>query len=184
MYGDKSYLLDEKRAGQAVNMALPAIEAVMQQLGRPNLHIVVLNPGLPRESVYDLTDAILYERSLGDRSSWPHDYDVIARSKAEVALRTGMPAHLVQQRAPFLYTEGNTRHGGSVVFEGLVVACSGVPWYFDQMFSYWISAASQALCIQAMEPILQSDTDFLGDNAFVGGNEIEPGTFHDENKED
>ena len=159
-----SFFLTAKLAMEAVLVVLPAIEAMMEtgRAKRRDLQIIVMDPAKPFGSGATFTSAILYEHQLGDSEAWEHDYYRVARSKAEVSWRTGFPSHLVQQRMPYLYQDGDTRWGGSVVLEGQVVGVSGVQWYWDEMFSYWIAAACRALSIEAAQVVYETDIDFLG----------------------
>jgi len=43
----------------------------------------------------------------------------------------------------------------------LIVACSGVQWWYDQLFSECIAAACKALTIEAMQREIAMQTDFL-----------------------
>lgn len=156
-----SFLLTAELADKAINLVLPAIDAAYthQVINRLHLHIVVLNP-----TSIALEGAILVERSIGDTNVWAHPYDRIARSKAMVTWRTGLPSHEVLALAPHLYVEGDVRYGGSTNLNGIVVACSGVQSHFDQMIAQWIASACYALCIDEFEPLTGSTApDFLGE---------------------
>lgn len=77
-------------------------------------------------------------------------YEQIAKAKAEVSLRTGLPSRKVQQDAPYLYQEGMTKWGGSVIENGLVVAFSGVQAVFDEAIAGTMLRWIVALCQNEM----------------------------------
>lgn len=131
-----------KMAEQAIDLALPTVEALAAQdvtNGR-DLHIVVA----VREPGY--TDAlVLAERSLGNTDLWRYRYDTIARNKADISARTGLSSREVQLLRPELLVEGDTKYWGSVVDGNLVAACSGVQSHFDEAISRVILAIARGL---------------------------------------
>ncbi|MCH7529921.1 hypothetical protein IIB50_02275 [Patescibacteria group bacterium] len=162
-----SYLLTADVAKQAVEMVEPIIYTAMgcKLFKRDHLHIVVMDPAampINRNRV-TFKSAILYEVSLGNTENWEHDYAKIARSKAQISWWTKLPTHIVQETMPYILTGVDTKHYGSVVLDGIVVAASGVqPWY-DECVSHMVAAACRAFSIENMqEDILPSDSDFLG----------------------
>lgn len=164
-----SFILTEEMAQKAVDVVLGSLDLILidrMPMRRATMAVVVLDPTKPYGHHNPLRetwpgDVVLYEGEF-NRNEWEHPYDWIARSKAAVSWRTGLPSHLVQQRAPYLYESYNVKYGGSVVWEGgLIVAASGVEWYFDQMIANWVAAACQALSIQRMEEILAASGDRL-----------------------
>jgi hypothetical protein len=157
-----SYILTEELARLAVQSVRPMFRSYFSAglVKRDDLWIVVMDPTKPYDSVRHFQFSILGEYKFGN----PGDkYKDVARSKARVSWRTGLPSHLVQQNAPFLLLKGDTKWGGSTVTpEGLVVACSGVEWYMDQHMSEVIASAIKALCIHEMQEIMKTDVAFLG----------------------
>lgn len=142
-----SYLIDRHAAEKAVGLALPMIHEAMKlkEVGESGfLYIVVMDPLRgPADSSFE--EAILYEHSVGDRSKWDADYGGFARSKARVAWRTGMDAHLVQELRPHLLAAGDTVLWGTAIVDGITVAVSGAnPWY-DEAF-----AGTVAMCLRAI----------------------------------
>ena len=147
----ESFFLTKELAQEAVEVVMPAIMNMMAQgkVNRRDLAIVILDPGVlfvAGQSRFDR--AILYKHSIGNPSGWGDHYDDIAAGKAAVTWMTGLPSHMVQQLAPHLYSEGDVRHGGSANLMGIIVACSGVESFFDQMFAEMIASACRALCIR------------------------------------
>lgn len=124
------------------------------------LAIVIMDPGKPFGSGVTFEDAILCNLSYGNPSE---EYALIALEKAEVTWRTGLPSHVVEQQAPHLLKARNTKWGGSAIHEGIVVACSGIEWYLDQLFSQIIAATCAALAIGEMEKVMKSDATFMKD---------------------
>ena len=77
---------------------------------------------------------------------------------------TGLPSRQVQQESPHLYRHGDTKWGGSVVRNGLIVAFSGVQAVFDEMIAGWMADAIIALCRNDMtkpDGIMASDSSFV-----------------------
>lgn len=171
-----SYILAPDIVGRAVNavlnVAFPNLEMQPNNrllgLKRRALAVVVLDPTKTPVNTPSFEDAILYESYFGDMSTWERAFDEIARRKARLSWRTGLSSHLVQQRAPYLFENDDVKYGGSVVWEGgLIVAASGLQWYLDQMFSSWIAAAIQALCIQEMELWMEAPGDTFNNTRIV-----------------
>ncbi len=111
-------------------------------------------------------EVVLNEWDFGDKANWEHPYDFVAASKAFISWRTGLPSHMVQQLYPYLYKQGDTKWGGSTVLPGgLVIAFSGVEWYYDQMIAEMMGSAIKAVCLAGMKPVLADDSiTFLGDH--------------------
>ena len=147
MNSSASYFIDRTAAAKAVRLALPMIDAAMEsrEAGASGfLYIVIMRPGsVPSDDKF--SDAILYEHAVGDESKWDADYGAFARAKAQLAWRTGIDAHVVQQLKPQLLAHGDTTLWGSVVVDGIVVGVSGAdPWY-DEAF-----AGTIAMCLRAL----------------------------------
>ena len=79
--------------------------------------------------------------NFGEKTEWEHDYEFIALSKAEISVRT---RKATAELEPHYLLRGDTVYGESVVLDDIVVACSGVEPYYDEMFSMWIAAAIKA----------------------------------------
>lgn len=153
-----SHLLTREVAQQAVEFVLPAVMRLIEgkTFKRGDLHIVIAKVGLiPNSMAFTLwcEEGILYEHSIGDRGAWYLDFGHIARSKCYLSWRHGMSTQMLQARAPYLLELGDTVYYGSAVSDELVVACSGVQPYFDQMISSWVLEACRALCIQGREAL-------------------------------
>lgn len=93
-------------------------------------------------------------------------YERIAVEKAKVSWETGLSSRKVQQDAPFLYREGMTKWGGSVVENGLIVAFSGVQAVFDEAIAGTMLRWVVALCQDEMTRrggVMDMDTSFIGE---------------------
>lgn len=164
-----SFLLTKELAERAVGLVIPTIKSCIEYavFKRSDLHIVVLDPTIPfaiAQGGSAIELPVIYEWSYGDLSKWEHPYHLIARSKAMISWRTGLPTHQVQQRMPYLLMggpRGDTVYWGSAVLEGIIVAASGVQPWFDEMISYQVAAACRALCI-AERVLVNKELDFLG----------------------
>ncbi|MFA9441623.1 hypothetical protein ACDA63_18495 [Uliginosibacterium sp. sgz301328] len=143
----RSHFADHAAAAHAVDMVLPAIEAAMkvQRCGDSGcLHIVVMDAART-PAVSSFEEAILYERSLGERDKWDVDYAGLARAKARLSWQHGMDSHAVQTSCAHVLREGDVLLWGGVSLNGIVVAMSGFhPWY-DEAFSCAIAACLRAL---------------------------------------
>lgn len=144
------------------SMVFPSL-APLAGLGIINKYagcIVVLDPNSSEFAV--LFSATI--NSAEDDQRYMH----IAMAKAEVSRRTGLSSSLVQTQYPHLYTEGDTKWGGSTVDGvGLVVAFSGVQAVYDEMISEWMASAIRALCRNEMTKkggVMDSEDSFLYEN--------------------
>ena len=133
-------------AHEAIELVIPAIEALFKRTVRQELHIVILDPRLkPWESNFN--DAILHQHSIKSGKPWDKPFDEFARSKAKQAWRE-MQANLTTQTIhPSSLREGDLPFYGSFVYGNIVVACSGVEQWFDMLFSGWIALAFEQLVI-------------------------------------
>jgi hypothetical protein len=175
--------LTEELCVEALDIVRPSIAHAMNSgvVKREQGWLVVLNPRIPQEPKYMLNigqhdnpkrevpfdELVLFDCGWDLPKNWDHPYDAVARAKAFASWKTGLPAHRIQQEAPYLYEEGWTKYGGSAVGEGgLVVAFSGVEEYFDQMFSEMMVAAIKGVCLHKMHGpegvIANEDITFLG----------------------
>lgn len=129
----------------AIEMVRPHIAATLKSHAkREHLAVVVtttdvINPRNPDKTAKE--DMFLIAH-FGDKSVWENDYEDIAISKAEKSVRTGKSS---AELAPHYLLDSDTVFWGSVVLDDIVVACSGVEPYYDEMFSMWIAAAVKAL---------------------------------------
>jgi hypothetical protein len=157
------------------NILLPAIKsaAMNRQINKYAGCLVVLDPSIPYESKYKnaiedhelFDDLVLWEDHFYEGDHDIEKYIKIARTKAFTSYLTGLPSHQVQQAMPSLYVPGMTKWGGSAVAGvgpmRLIVAFSGVQWYYDQMISEMMISAIQALCHEQMVDVMASDDAFI-----------------------
>lgn len=129
----------------AFGMVSPLITQVLQSdtTNRNFLCVVVtaqphLNPVAQGQS---FEQACYLIAELGETTQTEPRFRQMALSKAEISARTGLPTAEVPAH---LLRSGDTTSWGSVVLDGLVVACCGVQSYHDEMFSMWIAAAIKA----------------------------------------
>jgi hypothetical protein len=150
MPASASYFIDRAAAQAAVQYSLPTITAAMKdrQVGESGfLYVVVMDPGRPPQ-LASFEEAILYEHAIGDRERWDADYAAFARAKAQVAWKTGMNSHAVQELYPHLLGSGDTLLWGSVAVDGIVVGVSGAHPWFDEAIAgtiaMWLRALAKA----------------------------------------
>lgn len=163
----KSHLLTQEVAKRAVEFVLPAIQQLIETkvLKRGDLNIVIAI----RPTYWDgdeiewvrFEESIVYDYAHTDPSTWEFPFKEIAWHKCFQSWRSGMSTHEMQTRAPHLLEHGDTVYYGSVVQDGLIVACSGVQPYFDEMISAMVLAACRALCIQAREALGEGTGGFI-----------------------
>ena len=126
---------------------------------RQHLAVVVtatetINPRDPEKS---FKDSCYFVTGFGNKNDWEHDYEKIALSKASKSARTGRGS---AELPPHYLLDGDTVYWGSVVLDDIVVACSGVEPYYDEMFSMWIAAAIKAEAKRYMDKY-PKDRDFI-----------------------
>lgn len=130
---------------EAINIVLPAFEALaIMRAKRQHLHVVVVDGTLKDQGML-FGDAILVEHSVGSRTEWRYPYDHIARSKAEISWRTGEPSIMAAMLAPATLRPGDTVHWGAFVLNGIIVGVSGVQPWFDMLVASWVAWACQQL---------------------------------------
>lgn len=131
---------------QAFDLVMPAIRELFDSVAkRKTCHIVIMDPKIKFWDVASFEDAIWWEHSIVDGSSWEHDYKKIARSKAEQMWRSGQSDGVINQIPPALLMSGDTFYSGAFNYYGVIVACSGIESYFDMLISAWIAIAIQQL---------------------------------------
>ena len=142
----KQAILNRALVQEAFDMLRPHIETFLQQhASQTNMSVVIsaveaINPNDANKS---FKENCLLVTGFGDPDAWELDYERIALSKAEKSVRTGISSAVVE---PHYFREGDTPYWGSVALDGIVVGCSGVEGFYDEMFSMWIAAAIKALC--------------------------------------
>lgn len=147
MPASASYFIDRATAEAAVHYSLPTITEAMKdkKVGDSGfLYIVVMDPGKPPQ-LASFEEAILYEHAIGDRERWDADYAAFARAKAQVAWKTGMNSHAVQELYPHMLGAGDTLLWGSVAMDGIVVGVSGLHPWFDEAVAGTIAMWMRAL---------------------------------------
>ena len=125
-----------------------------QVLSRKMCHIVALVPSVEGASeteysswpYYPITPFVplaIFEKSIGDTSKWPRPFANIARGKALQLWCDQNTDGSTDSVAHLLFSD-DTPYWGGVKRHGIVVACSGVQPYFDQMISGMIADAIKA----------------------------------------
>ena len=133
-------------AQQAIELVKPSITTLFGRTNRQVLHIVIMDPRIkPWEA--DFYDAILYQESIGETTTWEHPFDEFARNKAEQAWRNTQPNIVAQTMHPSSLKEGDLPFYGTFVYGNIVVATSGVEQWFDMLVSGWVALAFEQLCI-------------------------------------
>lgn len=130
---------------EALDLVAPLIETVLRSdvTNRACLVVVVtarhdLNPQ-PKGQGFE--DGCYLVAELGAAEQMQPRFRQMALSKAQTSARTGLPTAGLPLH---LLMEGDTTSWGSVVLDGLVVACCGVQSHNDEMFAMWVAAAIKA----------------------------------------
>jgi hypothetical protein len=146
----RSRFADAAAAQAAIDRALPSIEAALRDpavSGLGVLHLVVMDPAAsPSRCGFD--DAVLAERSVGDRARWDVDYAAYARAKARLAWQHGCDGRRVQWMAPHLLAQDDALVWGGVWLDGIVVAASGAMPAWDEAFSLAVAANLRAIALE------------------------------------
>jgi len=149
-------------AQQAVEMSMPTLNIWLQSklIEHTNISVVVLDPTITQKGGYEFQESVLFTAENGSPKP---KYKRVALSKAEISWETGLPSHIAQQVYPHLFRLGQTKWGGSAVYFGIVVSCSGLSWQWDWAFSGIVAANLHALCIGGMRAMLESEAAFFGE---------------------
>ncbi len=130
---------------EAYELVRPMIEATLKShCKRQHLAVVVTVTDFitQRDITKSFKESCFFTANIGYDADWEYEYDVIALSKAEKSARTGKGT---AELPPHYLIDGDVVYWGSVVLDDIVVACSGVEPFYDEMFSMWIAAAIKAL---------------------------------------
>lgn len=151
-------ILNQQLAGRAFARVRPALELMLREAfpDRAGFAVVVttLDELAPRKVVNSFRDSCLLVTSVGDLSASPFPNLEIALSKAEISVRTRLPT---SRLPPHCYRSGDTVYSGSVIAEGLVVACAGLEPRDDEMISYWIAAAVRSEAAMAVSQFVANN---------------------------
>lgn len=145
----RSRFADASAARQAVDRCLPLIEPALRDTavsGLGVLHLVLLDPGLTPADC-DYADALLHERSIGDRALWDVDYAAYAHAKAHLAWRHGCDSRRVLAE-PHRLAKHDRLVWGGVWLDGIVVAASGAMPAWDEAFSLAVAAQLRAIAYE------------------------------------
>lgn len=165
----------EAHAERAIELAAPMLESWLrlpQVCGSGFLHVVVLDPARMDDAWRDadaVEDAVLAERSFGDRARWDADYRAFALAKARLSSRHRMDGSLVHARHPHLVRAGDTLLAGSVWFDGIVVGASGAFPMWDEAAATCIAANLRALAAAAHAEALASGRNVADAPAAASG---------------
>lgn len=157
-------ILTKQLADRAIEMVLPSILAMAEAgvTNKAHLKIFVLDGTQPWGSDQGSWDAaFVTEYTLGNTDDWLWPYDEYAKSKSHLSWRTKLDGHMAQMLAPFVYSEGDTRHAGSVYRNGLVVGVSGVQGHFDYTIADMIAAVIRGMSMDVMKGMTSDSPDFF-----------------------
>jgi|WetSurMetagenome_2_1015567.scaffolds.fasta_scaffold60328_3 hypothetical protein len=155
-----SFFLTKELAAQAIDLVRPIIEKMVATgvTAKPgDLKIVVLDS----TKVYgtcNFAEAIVVDIGNGAPKE---KYTAVARSKANIVWKTGKDSLYVQQFEPQLLEGGDTKWGGGIIQNGIIVAVSGLEEWADIFVAKMVAAACSALIAKQMRVMMASDTIFL-----------------------
>lgn len=140
--------LSQHIASQALMATDPFVRQLMRSgiVKRDHLHIIVAKRISLAGEFF-----VLKEQSFGEGADWANDYDAIARAKLEIAARTGLSSRQVRQMQPELLEDGDTAFWGSVILGNIIVACSGVQPWFDELIANTVAGTCRALIQDEVE---------------------------------
>lgn len=158
-----SYFTDGETVVKGFNLVAGAIgTALSSDLTKRNtLHVVVLDPAVRFDDPVLYENAVLAEKSFGNRETWEHPYDERAHAKAKLSWRTALDIHVVLQFRPDLLQEKDVLYRGGIWFNGAAVACSGVEAEYGEMFARWIAAAIYGVAARRLEEVRASGQPFV-----------------------
>lgn len=149
-------LFDRNVAILAVDLVRPAIEAAMKA-GLLKRQILVIDVADPTTGEKMYSFVVCLKNNEGQQR-----FEVLARKKCELAHQTGMDTAKVVGKCPHLLAENDVKYPGGVNRDGIIVGCSGVEAYYDQMFAGMVAEAIKAICISIVQnEILPSDSDLV-----------------------
>jgi hypothetical protein len=157
----RSALVDESLVAEALKIARPAIANILNHSERsPDarfVYVVVLNPVVAGD--------MLYEDFFGEGGGSPERrkkrYDLIARSKARIAQRTGLDTGNVVACSPALLLSEETLFEGGVNVGGVPVGVSGVESFLDEAIARVIASVINGLAKQRLEQYRSQKVAFL-----------------------
>ena len=160
----RSVLLDRQLAMNALGIATPMIEALLQLSKRegPNfVHVVVMDPFAPTHGGF----TVIAQRTIGpapeDHSQWKRRYDAIALAKAAVSQRTGKSSAVAIAEAPALLQVNDTFFEGSDVIGGVPVGASWVESYLDEAAARIVGSVISALIKERLDDLKEKGKVFL-----------------------
>ncbi len=158
-------ILTDSLVTRAFDLVRPCIELTMRSgiTSGEDLAVVVtatndINPWTPEADGKSFEDSCYLVASIGKLERHTYPIAKIALRKAEQSVRTGLPT---SKLAPQYLLGDDTLYWGSVVVDGIVVACSGLKPYHDEMFAYWIATAIQAEAKSRYEELLAGGGSFV-----------------------
>lgn len=152
-----SLFLSTEDCDRAVDFVRPIISwcQVNGTFSRQCLAIVI---GDPRLVACNMTlpewkeRGILYTRMIVQSGAEEErDFTAIAESKCYISWRYGISSRRIQAEMPYFLDLHDTSYYGSVNYDGLAVACSGVQQYYDEMLALQIAAACRAIAMVKRE---------------------------------
>lgn len=148
-------------AEHALDLAEPMLKKLMatDTIKRSDLHIVVAIRDANLSPYYDM----VAQRSYGDQAEWEHPYDRIAHGKTRITGRTGKTSRQVQLTEPELLVTDDVMYWGNATMLGIIVSCSGVQPWFDEVISNAILWIIYGLIQNQMDHLHGQGGDFYDD---------------------
>jgi len=155
-------------AVEAVELTIPSIRVLFAtRAKRRDLCIVIVDPTIkPWEvetSGWDdpvfRRDVVLHQYDFCPLGKWERPYDAIATAKAYQAWREGQPNILTNMLCAASLRTNDTVYWGSAVYNGLVVAASGIQSHFDMMISMWVAVAYQHLAQDELQKFMKENPE-------------------------
>lgn len=149
-------LLDKAAAEQAIRHGRLLFHSMlaMKDVKRGDLHVIVASRLLHTENgVLYGTFEIVAEDSFGDVEAWEHDYAKFANDKAAITARTGLSTREAQLMRPWRLEEDDVLYYGSWIEDDIIVACSGVQPWMDEVIAKCVMAVLKGLMQSRIEEL-------------------------------
>ena len=143
-YGSIMTRMTKEIFEQAIEISLPTIEKLIKDnvVDRTHLHIYAGG----------VKEGVIAEKSIGCPVEGGDEIEQIALSKFKLTQEHRMPTRDIQQKKPHvLGVPGTTIWWGSWIESDIVVACSGVQAWMDEMISKLVVSIILALMYQKQD---------------------------------
>jgi hypothetical protein len=152
--------IEEITQGFIKTRLIPAMQA--ETVDGMHCHVVVVTPGAVWHAESTWKDVIACQESVDlDDQPRAYDFNGIARSKAGISIRTGLPSRVVVQAMPQLLRPGETIYGGSAVVNGWITAISGFEEWEDESLAGELAYRLWCRSMSKLNALRKANLDFI-----------------------